>query len=176
MSERSNSSKPLTATNSLLQAPQKRFAVLSVHLKKKKRLRSTLIKHEESARSHNPRRAACWCTRQQEENKVSLLQLPATRQHAATLRPGHCAHTSPLHSPPCSSCPPHSTGSSPNPPLLTLQLASPKKQSFNFEPNKHDCIYFPKDDKAHRGLDVQSYHFIYLVLLGKQISSHFQRQ
>lgn len=91
----------------------------------------------------------------------------APRLHVATLRSGRSIHTSPLHSPSYSSCPPHSTGSSPNPPLPALQFASPKKPSFNFEPNKHDCIYFPKDDKAHRGLDVQSYHFIYLVLLGK---------
>lgn len=65
--------------------------------------------------------------------------------------------------------------SSPNSSLLAFQLASAQKLSFNFKPNKHDCIYFP-EDKAHRRLDLQSHYFIYLVLLGKQISSPIRWQ
>lgn len=70
---------------------------------------------------------------------------------------------------------PFPASSSPNSSLPAFQLASAWKLSFNFKPNKHDCIYFPEDDKAHRRLDLQSYYFIYLGLLGKQISSHIQR-
>lgn len=69
-----------------------------------------------------------------------------------------------------------SVQSSPNSSLPAFQLTSAWKLSFNFKPNKHDCIYFPEDDKAHRRLDLQSYYSIYLGLLGKQISSHIQRQ
>lgn len=35
--------------------------------------------------------------------------------------------------------------------------------SLNFKPNQRDCISFPADDKPHRGLDLQSHDFIYLV-------------